>query len=363
VLGHSNVVSYLVETGLVDRDAMAAGGLQVRDASGRNRVFVVAGRATAGYVVKQSDLRDRELLAREAAVLRNVVAAEPRLARCIPVPVSYDARHSVLVSEVAGDAIDLSAYHDRGRFPPTLARAVGGVLALLHGLGPHDVDEFPLEGDAAFLGLPGNPPSLETVLGLSDAGVRLLRALQGSTELCERLAELEGSWHRASIVHGDVRPSNCVAVARPGARRRTRIVLVDWETARAGDPHLDLGTVFGEYLHTWLWSIWMLDGRDLVQAPRYARHPLRAMQPAIRAFWDTYLDARQGQGAGPRPSLRRAVEFSAGHLVAVAFQRAQTESTLDPRTGVALQLSLNVLRRPTEAAVHLLGLPAAEATA
>jgi aminoglycoside phosphotransferase len=356
VLGHSDVAAYLLESGMFDRDAIPANGLSVLDASGRNRVFVVTGRGTAGYVVKQSDVRDHDLLAHEATVLRQVVAAEPRLAQVVPNPVLYDPARRALVCELVGDAMDLGAYHSRGRFPPMLAGAVGRALALLHGLSPEAVDALPAARQTAPL---LNPAPLELVIDMSDAGVQLLRVLQGSSELCDRLAELEGSGDASAIVHGDMRPSNCVAFPRPGARRRTRIALVDWESAHRGDPHLDLGAVLGEYLHAWLWSMWVLDGRDLARTARHARYPLSAMQPAISAFWLAYLD----QGDGPRPSVRRAIEFAAAHLVDVAFERAHMQASLDPRAGLALQLSLNLLRRPAEAAVELLGLPVLEVAA
>jgi aminoglycoside phosphotransferase (APT) family kinase protein len=361
VLTHTDVVAYLIEQGLLDPDAVTADGLQVLDVSGRNRVFVVAGHGTAGYVVKQSDPHDVDFLAREVAVLRQLVEAEPQLARYLPRPVSYDARRRTLVCELVGDATDLAAYHARGRFPPLLAHGLGGALALLHAVDPGALAEMPATRDTLGIGVPPYPPSLGLVLTMSDAGVELLRLLQGSSELCERLAALNKSRDEVAIVHGDLRASNCVAFPRPGAVRRTRIALVDWELARRGDPHVDLGAVLGEYLQAWLWSMSVFDGSDLAQAPRHARHPLETMQPAIRAFWRGYLDASRQRRAGPRPSLRRGVEFSAVRLVEVAFERAQTEATLDPRAGLALQLGLNILRRPTEAAVHLLSLPLAEA--
>jgi len=346
VLTHANVARYLCERGLLRRAAEAG----VLDASGRNRVFVVSLRAGGGFVVKQSEDRDETLLPREAGVLRRVVAAEPRLAGRVPTAVSYDGSQHILVYELLGDSMDLGAYHARGRFPPLLAREVGRALALLHRLGPATVDGYPVQRDDVLPGIPRDPPTLDQMLRMSDAAVRLLALLQRATELRERLAELQASGETVATVHGDARPSNCVAFPPPGTRRRTRVALVDWELARAGDPHIDLGTVLAEYLHTWLWSIPVIDGAGLPQAPRYARRPLRAMQPAIGAFWLAYTDT------GPPASLRRAIEFAAGHLVAVSFERAQTQPTLDPRAGLALQLSLNLLRRPTEAAAHLFGL-------
>jgi hypothetical protein len=361
VLWHTDLVACLIERGLLDRNAIPAGGLRVLDLSGRNRVFVVAGHGTPGYIVKQSDPRDVEFLAREVAVLRRLVEAEPRLATYLPTPVFFDARRRTLVCELVGDATDLAAYYARGRFPPLLASRLGGALALLHAVDLGALDEMPATRDTLGVGVPPNPPSLGLVLGMSDAGVELLRLLQGSSELCERLADLNNSRDDVAIIHGDLRPSNCVAFPRAGAGRRTRIALVDLELTQRGDPHVDLGAVLGEYLHVWLWSMPVFDGSDLGQAPHHARHPLDAMQPAIRAFWRGYLDTRRKQGAGPLPSLRRAVEFSAVRLVEVAFERTQTEPAFDARAGLALQLSLNVLGRPTEAAVHLFGLPFAEA--
>lgn len=362
MLAHSDVGAYLLEAGLFDRDAIAAGGLKVRDVSGRNRVFVVLAQGKAGYVVKQADPGDHDLLAHEAVVMRQIAAADHRLARSVPTPVFYDARRRILVSELVADAMELSAYHARGRFPSVLARQVGRFLALLHGLRPEVVEEVPDALQTVLPGVPEDPPSLELMLAMSDAGVQLLEVLQGSTELCDRLAQLRDSWRATSVIHGDIRSSNCVAFPPPRGRRRTRIALVDWESAGGGDPHLDLGAVLGEYLHTWLWSIPVLDGGDLGHAPRYARHPLRAMRPAIRAFWLAHVGARERHGATARPSLHRAIEFSAAYLVQVAFVRAQAASTFDPRTGLALQLSLNMLRRPTEAAVQLLGLAAVDGT-
>ena len=195
---------------------------------------------------------------------------------------------------------------------------------------------------------------------MSDAGVRLLGVLQRSSELCDRLAELDRSRNLSAIVHGDMRPSNCVAFPRPGARRRTRIALVDWESAGAGDPHVDLGAVLAEYLHDWLWSMWMLDGRDLARTARHARHPLPTMQPAIRAFWRGYIDTAEAR--------RRATAVAAaGRRVLSCSPRGGRVRTGPDRGGPrpsgwpCAATGLNVLGRPREAAVHLFGLPFAEA--
>ncbi len=360
MLAGADVARYLVERDLVDGRATLSPGRHIRDVSARNRVFVVRADGVAGYVVKQADPHDVDLLAHEAAVLRELTEAEPRLTDFVPALISYDAQERVVICGLVGDATDLAAYHARGRFPPLLARGVGRALALLHTVDPDELSQE-TSGVSRRTSLPPDPPSLDLVLAMSDASVEVLRLLQNSLELSERLASLTGSSDEVAVVHGDMRPSNWVAFGRAGARRRTRIALVDWEFTGRGDPHLDLGAVIGEYLRAWLWSIAIVDGRDPGLGSRHARYPLTTIQPAIRAFWRGYAGAQWSRDPRLRPSLPRAVEFSAVRIAEVAFEHAQQAAQVDRRAGLALQLALNLLRRPTEAAVHLLGLPLAEA--
>jgi hypothetical protein len=54
--------------------------------------------------------------------------------------------------------------------------------------------------------------------------------------------------------------------------------------------------------------------------------------------------------------LRRAVRFAAVRLLAAAFEESQRHTELQARANDALHLARNILRRPDEAAAHLLGL-------
>jgi hypothetical protein len=76
------------------------------------------------------------------------------------------------------------------------------------------------------------------------------------------------------------------------------------------------------------------------------------MQPAIEAFWSAYAAA-----APPgRPALRAVVELAAVRLLQTAVERAQGLSAPTAHVITLLQLADNLLRRPEEAALTLLGL-------
>jgi hypothetical protein len=53
----------------------------------------------------------------------------------------------------------------------------------------------------------------------------------------------------------------------------------------------------------------------------------------------------------------RATRYSAARLIQTAFEQMQMSIQIMGNTICLLQLSLNILRRPQETIVHLLGIP------
>jgi aminoglycoside phosphotransferase (APT) family kinase protein len=356
VLSRSEVVWYLVDRGLIEQSSLVHGRLQVADASRRNLVFVLTGEQSPAYVVKQPRSRDDLGVERELAVLRafGSVDAPGGLGRVLPVVVAYDARRQILVMKTEAGARDLREHYARGRFSIALARACGRALGLLHRLPPDAVGARPPGMNPAWP-LSWHRPRVENLFELSAAGVRLLGLVQASKGLCEALDDLRESWRAKSVIHGDLRWENCIALPAPQSRGRARVVMVDWELAGPGDPCLDVGAVFAEYLASWVGSIPIVDSRDPGGTMRHAERPLSRMQPAIRQFWAAYLMA-----CGEYPAdgtLLRAVRLAAARLLQAAVEQAEVEPELRAHTVCALQLGVNIVERPGEAAARLLGLP------
>jgi hypothetical protein len=137
------------------------------------------------------------------------------------------------------------------------------------------------------------------------------------------------------------------------------VLLIDWESAGRGDPSLDLGAFFGEYLHAWLGSIPIVDPKDPGRLLAHAGRPLARMRPAVGAFWLSYT--RHAAAGAPELGrlLRRAASCAAVRVLTSAYEDSLSRHELGGRAHFALQLSLNILRRPDEAIAHLLGLSAA----
>ncbi len=349
MLDQSQIAHYLLSLGLIEPCAVVDHGLNVVDASRRNCVFIARTRSGPAYVVKQASPRNALTLEHEAAVLR-VLADVPALATQVPSVVHQDWELPLLVLRSPGGGRAWTEHHSAGRFPLAPARALGRLLAALHGLAAYGVGDRPTDVERMWALQFAEPPH-ELTLGLSAGAQDLIARLQANRAMMDRLVGLRDGDHRDALVHGDLRWDNCLAVAAPGSRRRTRVLLVDWELAGPGESGLDIGTVLAEYLSAWVGSIPIVEMADPGRLLSQAKHPLRRMQPAIDAFWSAYRRA-----ISSRPALRRVIELAAVRLLQTAVERAQVLSAPSAHLVTLIQLAENILLEPETAAHTLLGL-------
>lgn len=345
MLKQSDIAHYLLSLGLVKPRDVVAEDLTIVDASRRNCVFLATTRAGPTYVVKQAGLESAPTLAHEAAVLAHLADAVD-LAGQVPTVVRYEPEAARLVLSTPGGARDWS--HDR--FPRVPARILGRALASLHRLPADGIGELP-DGADRMWGLTLTAPSHKLLLDLSAAGQDVVARMQASTALSQRLNELRDASLDGALVHGDLRWDNCLAFPAPGSRRRTRVLIVDWELAGGGEAAFDLGTVLAEYLRVWVGSIPIVDARDPARMLDRARLPLRRMWPAMRGFWSAY-----GLAGGHRPTRRRVAELAAVRLLQTAVERTQGVSKPTAHVTTLVQLAENMLGDPDGAALGLLGL-------
>jgi aminoglycoside phosphotransferase (APT) family kinase protein len=311
-------------------------------------VFVATTRSGPTHVVKQAGPRSALTLQRESEVLR-LLADAPALNQQVPTVVHEDRDMALLVLRSPGGGLDWREHHRSGRFPIAPARALGRSLAALHGLHACGL-QGPAESDRTW-GLTITDPSHELMLGLSSAAQDLVARLQANPAITERLERVRDGGGYDTLVHGDLRWDNCLAFASPGSRRRTRVLLVDWELAGRGESALDVGSVLAEYLSAWVGSIPIVEMSDPGRLLSHAKYPLGHMHKAIDAFWSAY----QGATALP-PTLSRVMEMAAVRILETAIEYAQMISAPSAHLVTLLQLADNVLQQPERAALILLGL-------
>jgi aminoglycoside phosphotransferase (APT) family kinase protein len=328
MLEQHEVAAYLLERRLVGRRSIVSGRLRIADASSRNRNFRVSGEAGESYLLKQGIAADSaETLANEAALYRRLaVSASPIAARFY----GHDAQRGVLILEWIAGGCDLHRHHAaRGGCSRTLAAALGRALAALHGVAP---DDEALRDDAPWV-LSLHRPRLDALRYLSAASIELIGVIQADERFAHGLDELRDGWRVEALVHRDVKWANCIAHAPQGGARRTRLTLVDWEMAGWGDPALDVGSAFGEFL-----------GHS------------QPAPVAIGAFWRAYVRARDLDERAASRLLVRAVRYAAARLVQSAYEDTQETARMTARIADSLQVGRDILLAPRDAAAGLLGI-------
>ena len=361
ILSRSNVVHYLLEQGLLALDSVVDGDLMVADTTRRNRNFKVIRRSAQGYFVKQIQNWDPQTvatLAAEAACYR-LGRSGPELAALaalVPRDFLYDSQRHVLVTELLPDNETLSDHHRRlNAFPPETARLLGALFGRFHR------DPVPLDGRPEAATFRRQPPWIlsahqhgTNLFGaLSAANAQLLQIVQSYPEFQRTLEELRAEWHADRLMHGDLKWDNCV-IYRAQGNGALALKVVDWELADIGDARWDLGALLQAYISFWVLSM-RISGEMLpAQFAETAQYPIESMQPSVRAFWQAYVDARGLDR--PAALLTSSMKFGAARMIQTAYEAMQFSPQISPNALSLLQVSFNILREPSEAVIHLLGL-------
>jgi hypothetical protein len=365
VLSQSDVPKYLTEQQLLPPSSIVDDDLEVVEMSRRNWSFRVATGTGPQYFLKQgpgSAVEALPTMAHEAGIYQLLSSAPDTagLRAFLPRYIDYHAEHDLLILELLRGCEDLSTHHARTRrFPLACSRALGLTLSTLHREGTRAAklsQNSNLHGRRPWA-LDLDRPSLQTLLGMSSANVRLISIIQSSNELRRNLKILRGEWRNDALIHHDIKWDNCLVFAKNDSKRITELRLVDWEFADWGDPCWDAGAVLGNFLSSWLMSV-PISGQE--PPDRYlslAARPLSAMHPAITAYWAAYVEGMK-LGAGPSSNyLMRAVKYAAVRLLQTAYEQMQVSAVVTGNAVCLVQLSENILANPHLAATHLLGLP------
>lgn len=334
----------------------------VMDVSRRNRNYKVVSERGPSYLLKQGiGPEGRATLANEAAVYqllqsdRSTHGLDCYLPRCY----GYDPEEHILILELVRNGRDLREYHvERGRFSTTVAGILGDALGSLHRQA-REQRKWSEDGHR----FSSQPPWVLSVhrtdLGLfrriSNANIQAVKIIQRFPEFGEHLDTLRQGWMVETLIHHDLKWDNCIVLAKPGLQRKTGLMIVDWELAIRGDPRWDVGSVFSNYLSFWLLSIPLTGETPPERFIELAHYPLEKMQPAIRSFWQSYMRQMGLSATAANEWLLRAVRYGAARLVQTAFEQMQMSARLMGNAVCLLQLSLNILQRPQEALVNLLG--------
>jgi Ser/Thr protein kinase RdoA (MazF antagonist) len=359
ILSARNVADYLINRGIMSRDVLVDGDYAATDSTRRNRNFrVVAGREP-GFFVKQVSDWDRlslETLEREAKFywLAWNDPSFQSVSQWLPRFHSYEPARHILVIELVKGGEDMGSRQRRlARFPEAAGALAGEVIGRFHDatqavIGTDADAHFP-EHVPWVLTTPEQPPdSLPSEGSLQE----LLAIVRAYPELSDGLAEARRAWTTESLVHGDLKWENLILTGDDDGPVGLKVI--DWELVHRGDPAWDVGALFQAYLNYWVFTMPAAPDSNAADLVRKAPWRIESMQPAMRALWRSYTEARKLED--PRAFLRRSLMFAACRLLQTAYESVQYAPRLTPHAVLLLQLSANTLKDPDDAARRLAGI-------
>lgn len=356
-----NLVRYLIGKGLLTRGEVVDGGLALTMSRSRNRFVMLKRRSGASYFIKQAietEPGTRETIAREAEIYRGAFGDDRLLPlrELLPRFRLHDSEQGILINDLIPDGETIAAVHNGlGACPVDLAARLGAALAAYHGI--RFVEGAPQAGL-----FPQQEPWIlklhsERDLGgmrRSPAASELVDILLAAPRTGALLAELRADWKRDTLIHTDMRWENCLLAPRNQPLALRRLYVIDWELADIGDAAWDVGSMLQSYLAFWIASMPKQADPEAMHAG--AKVPLAAIQPAIGAFWGSYIAASETYRGEAAQFLGRCVRLLAARMMVTAFERCAWASQMDPTALVLVQTALNILERPEPVAVELLGI-------
>jgi hypothetical protein len=353
-------VEFLRARSLIDARDVVEGDLAIEEATGRNANLRIGSRTGRNFFIKRAPDRNASLLRVEAALYAHATRSDDwsPLRPFLPRVHSFDEEQAILVmhrSPSALDVFDVDSADDTLGLP-AIAGLLGAALAAAHSVPADNA------GADAFLGLNApwaltiHQPSPSALSDLWPGQVHVLRAIQEQSWTGELLDQLGAGWRRTALMHGDLKFTNVLVETTPPGGVPAGVVLVDWETASVGDPAWDVGSVLQSYLWFAVFLVSLLQETPAEGAGRAFGERLPAYQREMRTFWDTYVAASTLPPNTAAPLLERAIIFCGVRLLQTAWELAQGEDTPGRLTSGALQLGLNILRRPGNAASQLIGI-------
>ncbi|HWS88788.1 MAG TPA: phosphotransferase [Pyrinomonadaceae bacterium] len=366
------IAHYLLGRGLLSFDSVVDGDFLVVEATSRNRNFKVIRAASPGYFVKQVKTFEPqavETMRYETAcywLSHNDPDFEP-LAALMPKFYDSDPARHALVIELLPEGGSLSEYHRQlGSFPVGVGVQLGRILGTYQReMGRRLRDGAKSNAFARRVPwiLSLHQMSRNLFGQLSAANTQVLNILQSYPDFPATLDRMSAAWRFDSLIHGDIKWDNLHVTVESGgegdeevAAGKMSLRLVDWELADFGDACWDAGAVFQSYLSFWVFSMPQMAGVPAEQLVGAAQFPVEKMQPAIRAFWKTYVETRGLGGEEARDALERSVSYGAARMIQTAYEYMFHAPQITTSALYLLQLSLNILKSPREAVASLLAL-------
>ena len=362
MLKEGEILKFLINEGYICADRAFSEGIRIVANPCRHSNHAVILNDGSGFFIKQGDgKRGFGTIRHEALVLANLADGllSTKLQNATAQFLGYHEHDDVLILALVVSGENLRyRLQKRPIFSRILAQRLGQLLGTLHE--SDDCIHLPqniVHNPPWVLSL--HKPKISLMREVSAGNLILITMLQDCPELVEGFDDLRMAWMPTVMIHFDVKLDNILVAKAEGtlANRTKTVTLVDWEFAGLGSPGWDVGSVFAEILALWAQGFQIANQRAVRSRIDYELQTLKQLKPAVHSFWNAYCIARNIQGTNEVTELlHQCMRWTAARLIQSAYEITQTATRPRQHVGLMMQLAVNLLSRPKDAASQLLNL-------
>lgn len=216
---------------------------------------------------------------------RDIAQSVDYLTRCR----LHDRRSDVLILDYVPTTEKLQDRINRtGRLSAKIARAIGRTLGEIHSVTGKDKsrDVLTLGRGTGSLIPQFERLEPEDVADFSPSDIEIAKLVQGDKAITEALRDLDRTWTKSCLIHGDLRMDN-ILIRKPSPQKP---VLIDWDMCRYGDPAADLGSFMGDVARVCIDRIRPSE-RGTLEWTHEANRLLGRFTEGIKEFWNGYRDS------------------------------------------------------------------------
>jgi serine/threonine protein kinase len=339
-LHNDQLLNNLDQCGLLCKESVIKGDLQIIDYTSRNKNFLILQKESL-FVKIGIDEERVQSLDIETAVYR-LGKENKELADLVP-KLKY-ADSGVLITEAVEDSNLLDDVLNNSK--EFQIKKIGLKL----GRGLSTTSQLPcfIDSEINSYGIPWafmlSTPPKEVYLGLSAAGLEIIQIIQKDEVYIHELQKLQQSWNNDNFIHNDIKSTNILITEK----EKPSIKLIDWEICGRGDSHWDLGNVWTSVLHAWLSSI------ENPSSPTQSRIQLSDLFEFNQGVLTGYKTSHSERGL--TFSLLKSIQYSGVSLLKTVIEIVESQNKIGKIHILYIQLSDFLIKNPLQASVQLLGL-------
>ena len=349
LLTEEGVLNYLLYRGLINGDEAISEKTIVQKKFSRNRNFSVTLENGIGYFLKQvstSSSEKQQTLRSEANCYWlanndiNFSVLNPVLCKYY----DYNPAHHILIIESLNSSTNVFEYIQYHKIiSPEISVSMGNALSVLHQITSSLIEDSKA-GKLFSKFIPWIfkiDNSSQTFFNITTPATKqVFDIVKEHSNYVELINHCKEQWEIKSLIHGDVKFPNFLITNKDAGNLK----IIDFEICDIGDPCWDVAGVLQAYLTWWI---------DFASADNMV---LKNLEPSIKKFWSSYADGVTSISKDEKELLKKCMQYTAVRMIQTTYEMATSQNELHQNQIKTLQMSLNILLKPSEASFDLFGI-------